>query len=235
MKRWLYLFLIVVVLLFGSGMAAAQTLTYQQTFPGTACNQNWATDMYVMIDQSAQGANPRWTMEAEYIPSRDNDTRYITQFDLADYGNMIVYTMRDFVCETFPSARGNGTIILRSETPFYAWHKSEQRWMRYGAAVPPSFTLSQEFLYVWFGDTVPDDKYRFNVFLFNASEYDYGLLWINNDLYALEPKESVTVLAVPSTGLIDIVEGYYLHVVVTMVDNVSNDGVICPLIIRDLF
>lgn len=234
MKRFVF-FCLAAVLLFGSGVASAQSFGYEQTFPGTACNQNWRTDLYIMIDQSSQGANPRWTMEAEYIPSHENDNRYITQFDLADYGNMIVYTLRDFVCDTFPNAHGNGTVLLRSQTPFYAWHKSEQIHKHYGAAVPPSFTLSPTWLYVWFGDTIDDGKYRFNIFLFNASPYDYGLIWVNNDLYALEPKESFTILSTTSSGILDIVEGDYIHVVVSMVDNTSNDGVICPILIRDVF
>lgn len=235
MKRLLILGLMLLLAAWASPVLAQGGLTYAEVFPGVACTEHWETDMYIMIDQSRQGENPRWTMAAEFIPSHDNDVRYATTFDLADYGNNIIYSMRDFVCRFFPQVEGNGTLLMTSQTPFYAWHASIRIPQEYGSSVPPSYAVSSDFLYVWFGDTIQDNRYRFNVFLFNAHGSDPAFVWVNSDLYALEPLESLTILRTTSSGTIDIMEGNNVHITVSQVNNTSNDGFLCPLIRRYIF
>ena len=235
MKKVFFVFVIVALAL--SSQVYAQTLTHRQILPAVACLDEWRTDLYVLVDASQHVANPRWTMMAEFVPSSNNDLRFQTTFDLADIGSDTIFTIRDFLCQYFPqeAAHDSGTLTLWSSTPFYAWHMSVNRIYQYGSSIPPSETLIVDELYSYFGDTVLDGSYRFNLFMYNANGTTPAMLWVGNDLYALEPSESKRVLNISPVGIIQVIQGDYVHVSVSMVNNYSNDAVSVPVIWRDLF
>lgn len=231
MKKFLLLTMAACIMGFGVSLPVeAQNLETRQVFPGVACTDSWATALYILADTSNQGNDPRYVINATFAPAGDNDTRYTTSFDLADMSQTTFYTFRDFICENFPGvSQDSGTLVLESDVEFHAWHMSYHRGSQYGSAIPASDPLQPGDIFVWFGDTVPDDSWRFNVFLYNDTDYP-ATVWVNNDLFALEPNSGHRITGVDATGLLQVYQSGGVHAVVSQVNNLTSDAVTVPLI-----